>query len=106
MRFFRSLKFKDGSFSMHRDGELDIRGVYCAIAVAKLTNVYSEELFKGTDDWISRCQTWEGGFGGCPGMEAHGGYTYCGLASLVLMGKVDKCDLSALLVRKLFIFNF
>ncbi|XP_074114319.1 farnesyl transferase beta subunit [Cotesia typhae] len=97
VRFFRSLKFKDGSFSMHRDGELDIRGVYCAIAVAKLTNVYSEELFKGTDDWISRCQTWEGGFGGCPGMEAHGGYTYCGLASLVLMGKVDKCNLSALL---------
>ncbi len=33
-----------------------------------------------------RCQTYEGGFGGAPGMEAHGGYTFCGLASLVLLG--------------------
>ena len=27
-----------------------------------------------TSDVICRCQTYEGGFGGAPGMEAHGGY--------------------------------
>ncbi|XP_015116348.1 protein farnesyltransferase subunit beta [Diachasma alloeum] len=96
-KFLKSVKYEDGSFSMHRDGEVDIRGVYCAIAVAKLTNVYTPSLFKNTEQWIARCQTWEGGFGGCPGMEAHGGYTYCGLASLVLLGKTHMCHLPSLL---------
>ncbi len=36
------------------------------------------ELFHRTDEWLLRCQTYEGGFGGTPGMEAHGGYTFCG----------------------------
>ena len=38
-----------------------------------------------------RCQTYEGGFGGAPGMEAHGGYTFCGLAALVLLGRHRLC---------------
>ena len=45
-----------------------------------------------------RCQTYEGGFGGMPGVEAHGGYSFCGFAALVIMGKEDLCDLKALLV--------
>ncbi|XP_034937779.1 protein farnesyltransferase subunit beta [Chelonus insularis] len=97
VRLFKSLKLEDGSVLMHVDGELDIRGVYCAISVAKLTNTFTPELFENTGDWIAQCQTWEGGFGGCPGMEAHGGYTYCGLAALVLLGEVDKCNIPALL---------
>ena len=83
---------------MHTGGEADIRGVYCAVAVAKLTNVFTSEMFSGTEKWVQKCQTWEGGFGGCPGMEAHGGYAFCGLASLVLLGKTDFCNLSSLLV--------
>ncbi len=31
-------------------------------------------------------QTYEGGLGGEPGNEAHGGYTFCGTAALVLAG--------------------
>lgn len=31
-------------------------------------------------------QTYEGGLGGEPGNEAHGGYTFCGVAALVLAG--------------------
>ena len=34
-----------------------------------------------------------------PGTEAHGGYTFCGFASLVLLNRTDLCDLKALLVR-------
>jgi len=45
-----------------------------------------------------RCQTYEGGFAGGPGMEAHGGYSFCGLAALVMLGKQHLCDLPALLV--------
>ena len=44
-----------------------------------------------------RCQTYEGGFGGVPGMEAHGGYSFCGLAALMLMGKGHLCDTASLL---------
>ncbi len=38
-----------------------------------------------------QCQTYEDGFGGTPGMEAHGGYSFCGLASLVLLGAHQLC---------------
>ena len=47
-----------------------------------------------------RCQTYEGGFGGVPGMEAHGGYAFCGIAALTLLGHERLCDLDALLVSE------
>lgn len=47
------------------------------------------------------CQTYEGGFSGCPGMEAHGGYAFCGLAALVILQKGHLIDHQSLLVRKL-----
>jgi protein farnesyltransferase subunit beta len=42
-------------------------------------------------------QTYEGGIGGEPGNEAHGGYTYCGLAAVALAGCPQALDLSRLL---------
>lgn len=86
-QFLMSLHEEDGSFSVHKDGEQDIRGVYCALSVAKLTNIYTPEIFKESENWVAACQTWEGGFGAAPGMEAHGGYAFCGLAALMLLGK-------------------
>ena len=47
---------------------------------------------------VFRCQTYEGGFAGCPGMEAHGGYSFCGLAALVMLGRQQLCDIRTLLV--------
>jgi hypothetical protein len=38
----------------------------------------------------------QGGLGGEPGNEAHGGYTYCGVASLALLGCVDVLDVPRL----------
>jgi len=92
------LRCPDGAFLMHEDGELDIRGVYCALSAARLTNVYSSDLFAGTEKWLQRCQTYEGGFGGVPGMEAHGGYSFCGLAALMLMKQENVCNLNNLLL--------
>ena len=46
--------------------------------------------------YIASCQTYEGGFGGEPGNEAHGGYTFCGLAALVLIERTDLIDLEQL----------
>jgi len=52
-----SLRLPDGSFMMHeKDGEVDIRGAYCAVSVAKLTNVYTDSLFKNTAQWISEVE--------------------------------------------------
>ncbi|KAI4469004.1 geranylgeranyl transferase type beta subunit [Holotrichia oblita] len=93
--FLWSLRSPEGAFCMHRDGEVDIRGTYCALAVATLTNIATNKLFKVLRNGF--CQTYEGGFSGCPGMEAHGGYTFCGLASLFLLNRIRLCDVKSLL---------
>ena len=98
VEWMNRLRCDDGAFTMHVDGELDIRGVYCALSAARLLNIYSPELFHNTDQWLLRCQSYEGGFGGVPGMEAHGGYSFCGLAALMLMGKEKLCNLETLLL--------
>ncbi|GFO30262.1 protein farnesyltransferase subunit beta [Plakobranchus ocellatus] len=95
--FLMRMRTPDGAFKMHDGGEVDIRGVYCALSVARLTNIMTKELVDGTIDFIVRCQTYEGGFAGYPGLEAHGGYTFCGVASLVLLGHTERCDLRSLL---------
>lgn len=99
LNFVVSMKLPDGSFRMHRGGEIDVRAVYCAIVVAKITNIQlpAKDLFEGTAEWILTCQTYEGGFGGCPGMEAHGGYTFCAVAALILLGKLRLVNEDALL---------
>lgn len=76
--FLLRMKQADGSFTMHDDGEADVRGAYCAMAVATLTGLLEARLARGTADWLLRCQTYEGGIGATPGEEAHGGYTFCG----------------------------
>jgi protein farnesyltransferase subunit beta len=96
----------NGSFRMHMDGELDVRATYCIYAVLNLlqmipkasssssttTTVTSTKTSLFTTpliaDYIWSCQSiWEGGFGGEPGAEAHGGYTYCAISALCLFYK-------------------
>lgn len=84
---------------MHVGGEVDIRGAYCSAAVAVLTNIMDVELFDKTAEWIVSCQTYEGGFASCRDSEAHGGYSYCGVAALVLLGRQQLCDTKSLLVN-------
>lgn len=96
-KFLWTVKDVDGSFALHKGGEQDIRGAYCAVSIAKITNTYTDALFDKTAEWIVSCQTYEGGFAGCPGMEAHGGYAFCGIASLALLNKTQLCDVDALL---------
>ncbi|OWK09874.1 FNTB [Cervus elaphus hippelaphus] len=97
LQYLYSLKQPDGSFLMHDGGEVDVRSAYCAASVASLTNIITPDLFEGTAEWIARCQNWEGGIGGVPGMEAHGGYTFCGLAALVILKKERSLNLKSLL---------
>ena len=84
--FLKRLKTTEGAFRMHAvDGEIDVRAVYCAVVAGKLTDCWDDELEEGVVAWIATCQSWEGGFGGVPGAEAHGGYTFCAVAALSLL---------------------
>ncbi|KAJ3315802.1 hypothetical protein HDV04_000009 [Boothiomyces sp. JEL0838] len=95
--FLMRVKQPDGSFKMHEDGEVDIRGSYCAVNVAVLLNMMTPELIEGVPEFIAKCQTYEGGLGSFPNVEAHGGYTYCGLAALTFLDRVHLLDVDAIL---------
>lgn len=96
-KYLSSMKQADGSYTMHVDGETDVRGIYCALSVAYLTGILDEKLIEGCAQWITSCQTYEGGFGGFPGAEAHGGYTFCAVAALAILKSLDQCDVKSLL---------
>lgn len=46
-----------------------MRGCYCAIATASMLHILTDELLEGVPEYISRCQTWEGGIAGEEGLE-------------------------------------
>lgn len=97
VKFLHRMKQDDGSFTMHEDGEIDSRATYCALSVLKCLNIHDPILMDKTADWIISCQTYEGGFGSSPGAEAHGGYSFCCVASLCLLNQLPRVDLSSLL---------
>lgn len=93
-----TLKRKDGGFqTCYKVGEYDTRGVYCAISVASMLGLLTEELCKNVVEFLVDCQNYEGGFGAVSHEdEAHGGYTFCAVASLAILGALDKVDLEKL----------
>ncbi|KAI4346986.1 hypothetical protein L6164_007842 [Bauhinia variegata] len=95
--FLRRMKHPSGGFRMHDEGEIDVRACYTAISVASVLNILDDDLIQNVGDYIVSCQTYEGGIAGEPGSEAHGGYTYCGLATMILIDKVNRLDLPRLL---------
>jgi len=95
--FLMSCKDRDsGGFRVHEGGELDVRGSYAALATAVVCGIEDDALTDGVGAFVRRCQSYEGGIGGEPGGEAHGGYTYCGLAACALAGATEALDLEKL----------
>ena len=97
VKFLHRMKQDDGSFRMHDQGEIDSRAIYCALSILRCLNIKDEILLKNVAEWVLSCQTYEGGFGSVPGSEAHGGYTFCCVASLCLLNQLHKADLESLL---------
>ncbi|KAA0053672.1 protein farnesyltransferase subunit beta [Cucumis melo var. makuwa] len=95
--FLLQMKHPSGGFRMHDQGEIDVRACYTAISVASILNILDDELVQNVGNYIQSCQTFEGGIAGEPGSEAHGGYTFCGLATLILINEVHRLDLRSLL---------
>ncbi|CAK9441311.1 uncharacterized protein LODBEIA_P51800 [Lodderomyces beijingensis] len=75
------------SYIMHQHGEHDTRSTYCILVIASLLGVLTEEITAGVEEWILSCQTYEGGFAGVPHTEAHGGYTFCAVAALLILNR-------------------
>ncbi|KAL5113512.1 CAAX farnesyltransferase (FTase) subunit beta [Pleosporales sp. CAS-2024a] len=93
------MKQSDGGFTMCQGGEEDIRGAFCALVVLSLLNLPLDlpqdaparghgltTFVDGLGDWVSKCQSWDGGISAAPGNEAHGAYAFCGLGCLALLG--------------------
>lgn len=95
------LKQPNGGFQICEGGEEDTRGALCALVIISLLSLPIElppdsparngglETFNdGLGQYLSRCQTYEGGISGSPGGEAHGAYAFCAIASLCLLGPI------------------
>ncbi|XP_068303209.1 protein farnesyltransferase subunit beta-like [Pyrus communis] len=96
-KFLRQMKHPSGGFRMHDGGEIDVRACYTAVSVASILNILDDELVQNVGSFILSCQTYEGGISGEPGAEAHGGYTFCGVATMVLINQVNRLDLPGLI---------
>lgn len=83
-------------FRMHENGECDLRGIYIVSLIGK-TLCMKEDVFEGVVEEVVACQTYEGGLTNSPGGEAHGGYTFCGVAALSLLGQLERLDISRLM---------
>lgn len=93
---FLKCKHPSGGYCIHIDGEVDTRSTYTVICIARLLNILTPELTDGAAEYILQCQTYEGGFGGEPGNEAHGGYNFCAIAALLILKKAHLCKVSLL----------
>ncbi|EEH45460.2 uncharacterized protein PADG_01610 [Paracoccidioides brasiliensis Pb18] len=94
------LKQPDGGFQVTLGGEEDVRrGAYCAMVMIALLGLPLQlpldsparqagfdTFLSGLPEYLSRCQTFEGGISGSPGTEAHGAYAFCALACLCILG--------------------
>lgn len=71
-------------------------GCYCALTIATLLNILTPQLAHNTSSFIASCQTYEGGLASSshpftsspltpPLGEAHGGYTFCAVASWAML---------------------
>ncbi|KZS95144.1 terpenoid cyclases/Protein prenyltransferase [Sistotremastrum niveocremeum HHB9708] len=106
--FFLSLKQPDGSTLVSPHSEVDVRGTYCLLVTSTLLDILTPPLSASTPSFIASCQTYEGGFASAsqpyyspyfkvrnestlmsdprpPLGEAHGGYTFCAVASWVML---------------------
>uniref|UniRef100_G1TK87 Geranylgeranyl transferase type-1 subunit beta n=2 Tax=Oryctolagus cuniculus TaxID=9986 RepID=G1TK87_RABIT len=87
----RALQLEDGSFCAVPEGsENDMRFVYCASCVCYMLNNWSGMDVKKAISYIRRSMSYDNGLAQGAGLESHGGSTFCGIASLCLMGKLEE----------------
>lgn len=90
IRSLKNLQQPNGSFSSSTDrSECDMRFLYCACAISYMLNDWSGLDKDLAVKYIMDSIGYEYGFGQGPGQESHGGSTYCAIASLALLNRLD-----------------
>jgi len=79
------LQRKNGSFQAVVPSEFDMRFLYCACAISHMLHDWRSVNQPLAVEYIKTCISFDGGIALLPGQEGHGGSTFCGVASLVLM---------------------
>lgn len=90
----RKWQLPDGSFCcVHGisslDSENDIRFVYCAACICYMLDLWSAIDVERMFQFIISSRSYDSAFGMGPLTESHGGCTYCALASLAMLGRLD-----------------
>lgn len=113
----------DGSLRIHAGGEVCVRAAYCATVTAFCVGIVPPHdapsstplpppgavppnpldpalllaLFASLARWVAACQDAAGGFGSNPGDEPHAAFTYCAVATLAILRRLDPahCDVAA-----------
>ncbi|GFT11235.1 geranylgeranyl transferase type-1 subunit beta [Nephila pilipes] len=87
----KDLQLPNGSFRpMNIDCENDMRFVYCVACVCYILQDWSTIDVEKIIEYIKESRNYDGGIGQGPGLESHGGSTFCALATLWLMGKLEE----------------
>ncbi|OMJ09712.1 Protein farnesyltransferase subunit beta [Smittium culicis] len=97
LNWLLQMKQNNGSFTVHFNGEVDLRGSYCAIVIAFLLDIMTPEIVSNVADFVYSCQNYDGGFGPSPGVESHGSYSFCAIAILDILDRFDCIDMAAFL---------
>jgi geranylgeranyl transferase type-1 subunit beta len=69
--------------------EEDLRFLYCACCISHMLNDWSGIDQDKAVDYIVSCKSFDGALALLPGQEGHGGSTFVGIASLVLLQRLD-----------------
>ncbi|CAF0826764.1 unnamed protein product [Brachionus calyciflorus] len=86
----QALQLLDGSLTAtSQDYENDVRFLYSACCICYILNDWSFIDIERAYSFLLSCMTYEGAFGQNPEAEAHGGSTFCAVASLFLMNKLN-----------------
>lgn len=86
----RKLQLPNGSFrALHDECESDIRHLYCAACICYILQDWSGMDVEKAVDFIQKSVNYDGGIGQGAGLESHAGFTFCAVAALYLMGKLD-----------------
>lgn len=99
-RWILSLRLPNGAYRMHTGGEVDVRASYCVSVISTLLQLDRRDEIMDLEAarYVAQCQTYEGGIRpSLESAEAHGGYTQCGVAALLLMKQFDLLDSDNLL---------
>lgn len=88
--YIKKCQNEDGSFKATIDSnESDLRFLYSACVICYLLEDFSAINTHSALAFIFNCQNNDGAFGLRPKEESHSGATYCSLAALALLGKLE-----------------